>query len=153
MPRAPDATGLSLSAGMARRLLAHARRELPNESCALLGGDSAIGRVRTAYPARNVLASPYRYEVDPRDLVRIVHAIERRGDDLVAIFHSHPAGPAVPSATDVREARFRVPHLLASPFGDDGALRAWRIGSDGAVEIHLTIGEPAATPAAGTVLT
>ena len=142
MPRAPDAAGLSLPAGIARRLLAQARRELPNESCALLGGDGAVGRVRSAYPARNLLASPYRYEVDPRDLVRIVHAIERDGHDLVAIFHSHPAGPAVPSATDVREAHYRVLHLLASPFSDDGALRAWRIEADGGREVPLTIDQP-----------
>ena len=144
MPRAPEVAGLSLSAGIARRLLAHAKRELPNESCALLGGNRAAGRITNAYPARNLLTSPYRYEVDPRDLVRIVHAIERRGDDLVAIFHSHPAGPAAPSATDVREARYGVLHLLASPSGDEGALRAWRIEADGALEVPLTIDEPSA---------
>ena len=109
-----------------------------------MGGDRTSGRVRTAYPARNALASPYRYEIDPRDLVRILHAIERHGDDLVAVFHSHPDGPAAPSATDVREARYRVLHLLASPSRDEGALRAWRIEADGALEVSLTIDEPAA---------
>lgn len=132
---------------MARRLLAHARRELPNESCALLAGDRTAGRVRTMHLARNVLASPYRYEVDPEDLVRIVHDIERRGDDLVAVFHSHPAGPAVPSETDVREARYPVVHLVASPSRTDGALRAWWIGDADVIEVPLHIGERAATPA------
>jgi len=145
MSRAPGATGLSLPAGMARRLLAHARRELPNESCALLAGDRAAGNVTSMHPARNLLASPYRYEVDPHDLVRIVHAIERRGHDLVAIFHSHPAGPAVPSATDVRETRYGVVHLLAGSSPDEASLRAWRIEGTNVFEVPLAISDPAAT--------
>ena len=139
MSRTPELSALSVPATIARRLLAHARRELPNEACALLAGDLDAGRVTTAHPARNLLASPYRFEVDPRDLVRIVHAVERRGADLVAIFHSHPAGPAIPSPTDVREARYDVVHLLASPSRADGALRAWRIEGGDAVEVPLAI--------------
>ena len=129
---------------MGHRLLAHARRELPNESCALLAGDRAAGHVKAMHPARNLLASPYRYEVDPRDLVRIVHAIERRGDDLVAIFHSHPAGPPVPSAMDVREARYGVVHLLAGPSPDGAALRAWRIEGTNVFEVSVAISQLAA---------
>ena len=143
MSRPPDVAGLSLSAGIARRLLAHARRELPNESCALLGGDRAAGRVTTAYPARNLLASPYRYEVDPHDLVRIVHAIERHGDDLVAIFHSHPAGPAAPSAPTCANRATGVLHLLASPSRRRGPARMEDRGR-GAFEVPLTIDERAA---------
>jgi proteasome lid subunit RPN8/RPN11 len=136
---------------MARRLLAHARRELPNESCALLSGDRAAGHVTSMHPARNLRASPYRYEVDPHDLVRIVHAIERRGHDLVAIFHSHPAGPAVPSATDVREARYGVVHLIAGPPRDGSTLRAWRIEGTNAIEVSLAISESVSRrPCAGS---
>jgi proteasome lid subunit RPN8/RPN11 len=140
MSPTPEGPALSVPVTIARRLLAHARGELPNEACALLAGDRDTGRVRTVHPARNVLASPYRFELDPRDLVRIVHAIERRGDDLVAIFHSHPAGPAVPSATDVREARYDVVHLLASPSRADGRMQAWRFEGGDAVEVPLVIG-------------
>ncbi|RTI27599.1 Mov34/MPN/PAD-1 family protein, partial [Thermus scotoductus] len=31
--------------------------------------------------------------------------------------HSHPAGPALPSPTDIKEARWRVPYVI---FGTDG---------------------------------
>jgi [CysO sulfur-carrier protein]-S-L-cysteine hydrolase len=137
--RAPELAGLSLSAGLARGLLAHAHRELPNESCALLAGDHRSGSVRTVYPARNLLTSPYRYEIDPHDLVRIVHTIERRGDELIAIFHSHPEGTAVPSASDVREARYRVVHLVAGLSDGAGVLRAWRIDSRDAYEVPLVV--------------
>ena len=131
--------GLSLPAALARGLTRYAGRELPNEACALLGGDADHGRVTSVHPARNRLASPYRYDVDPADLVRILHRIERRGEELVAIFHSHPAGPAVPSASDIRESRYRVAHVLASPSGDECGLRAWRIQDGRALEVPLAI--------------
>jgi [CysO sulfur-carrier protein]-S-L-cysteine hydrolase len=135
--------GLFLPEEISRRLLALAASEAPYEACALLGGDRALGLATTMHPARNALASPYRYEVDPGDLVRIVHEIERQGDDLVAIFHSHPAGPAALSPTDVREARYAVVQLLAGPSRRGATdLSAWRIDGREAVRVPLTIGDP-----------
>lgn len=136
---ASDPAAVRVPPAVARQLLDHASRELPNEACALLGGDPITWTVRTVHPARNLMASPYRYEVDPRDLVEIVHRIERQGDDLVAIFHSHPDGAAVPSPTDVRHARYPVVHLLASMSGGDDGLRAWTIDADGPSELPVVI--------------
>jgi len=131
---------VSLSPEVARRLLDHARAELPNEACALLGGNEAAGRVTSLHLARNRLASPYRYDVEPDDLVRIVHDIEGRGESLVAIFHSHPGTPAVPSPSDAREARYEVVHLVAGLAEPDGpVIRAWRLGADGAREVPLRV--------------
>ena len=146
--RSPETTGLSLPNDFARLLLAHARLSLPNEACALLSGDSRRGRVTAVHLARNRLASPYRYDVDPVDLVRIVHRIEASDVELLGIFHSHPAGPAMPSPTDVREARYPVVHLVADP--SNGELRAWRIESGAAYEVTLIIGDSpsASAPAA-----
>ena len=131
--------GLSLSSELVESLVAHAQAELPNEACALLGGDEDRGRVTSLHPARNRLASPYRYDVDPDDLVRIVHDIEARGEALVAIFHSHPATPAVPSPTDLREARYPVVHLVASLAGGPADIRAWRIAGGEAAEVPLIV--------------
>ena len=133
------AGGLILPRGLAARLAEHARAELPNEACALLGGDARTGRVSSLHVARNRLASPYRYDVDPDDLVRIVHGIEERGEELVAIFHSHPATPAVPSPTDLREARYPVIQLVASLVESPAHIRAWRIAGGEAAEVPLTI--------------
>jgi [CysO sulfur-carrier protein]-S-L-cysteine hydrolase len=134
---APAATGLSLPPAVARELLAHARRELPNEACGLLGGDAATGTVQAFHPASNELASPLRFSVDGQDLVRITFAMEAAGQELVAIFHSHPAGSAEPSPSDIREARYPAAlHLLT---GRDGRLRAWRIRAGSATEVPLTV--------------
>ena len=131
--------GLTLPAPLAAGLADHATAELPNEACALLGGDAGTGHVSSVHVARNRLASPYRYDVDPDDLVRIVHDIEARGEALVAIYHSHPSTPAVPSVSDLREARYPVIHLVAGMSGGSAEIRAWRIAGGRPLEVPLTV--------------
>jgi proteasome lid subunit RPN8/RPN11 len=138
--RRAERPGIRLPAEIADRLLEHARRRHPNESCALLGGNVRTGRVTSLHIARNELASPYRYAVAAEDLVRIVHAIEAAGEDLVAIFHSHPATPPVPSPTDRREARYSVIHLIAGVSEGTRALEAWRIEPQRTRRVRLAIG-------------
>jgi proteasome lid subunit RPN8/RPN11 len=135
---------LTLPAALADALLAHARTELPNEACGLLGGDLAAGRAVTFHPARNAEASPLRYNVHPEDLVRIVFAIEDAGQDLVGIFHSHTHSPAVPSATDRRSAQYPDPFYLLATLADPdaepaSALRAWRILGGQSFEVPLRV--------------
>ena len=137
--------GLTIPRRVADELLAHARSELPNEACGLLAGDLETGRATEFHPARNVAASPLRYDVHPDDLVRIVFGIEDAGEDLVGIFHSHTRTAAVPSPTDLRAAQypdaFYVLATLADP--DAGlavALRAWRIIGGISSEVPLRIG-------------
>ncbi len=143
--RALTAHSLGLTPRLAGELLAHARAELPNEACGLLSGSLADGRATRFHPARNVDASPLRYNVHPEDLVRIIFAIEDAGEELVAIFHSHTRSAAVPSATDRRTAMYPDPfYLLASLANADAspasAFRAWRIVRGHTFEVTLTIG-------------
>ena len=134
------ADALGLPPEYARRLIDHARGELPNEACALLGGDEASGVVSSLHLARNRWASPYRFDVEPDDLVRILHDLEAAGEALVAIFHSHPGTPAVLSPSDLREARYPVVQLLASLVEPEApVMRAWRIGTDGVDEVRLLV--------------
>ncbi|HJP71937.1 MAG TPA: M67 family metallopeptidase [Candidatus Limnocylindria bacterium] len=143
MTSAALAASLVLPADLATLMLEHARAELPNEACGLVGGDAATGRARSFHPARNRHASPLRFDVDPEDLVRIVFAIESAGEALLAVFHSHPRSAAVPSATDVREARYEAAHLIAT-LADPGAaatdaLRCWLVTDGSASEVRLRI--------------
>jgi proteasome lid subunit RPN8/RPN11 len=122
----------------------HARAELPNEACGVLAGSLESGRATAFHPARNIEASPLRYNVHPEDLVRITFAIEDAGEELVAIFHSHTRFAAVPSATDRRTAMYPDAfYLLASLADADApparALRAWRMAADEAIEVPLRI--------------
>ena len=123
----------------------HALAELPNEACGLLSGSLVTGRATRFHPARNIEASPLRYNVHPADLVRITFEIEDAGEELVAIFHSHTRSAAIPSATDRRTAMYPDAfYLLASLADPDApparALRVWRIHRGHAFEVPLTIG-------------
>jgi proteasome lid subunit RPN8/RPN11 len=88
---------------MIEEMVAHAREDLPNECCGLIGGGD--GEARTLYRARNAFASPFSYRVDPGDQYRIIEKEMRdRGEELIAIYHSHTKSPAYPSQTDLNEA-------------------------------------------------
>lgn len=137
MTRPP--ASLTLGAGLAERLLRLARDELPNEACAILSGPDAASAT-TLHPARNALASPYRYDLHPEDLVRIVTGLEAAGEVMAAIFHSHPAGPATPSTSDLRESRYDVVHVIAGL--REGGLRGWRIRDGAATEVGLRATAP-----------
>jgi proteasome lid subunit RPN8/RPN11 len=136
--------GITLPRAVAEMVLAHARAELPNEACGLLSGSAADGLVTTFHPARNIEASPLRYNVHPEDLVRITFAIDEVGEDLVAIFHSHTRSPAIPSPTDRRAAMYPGAAYLLASLADpdaspDAALRAWRILDGEASEVRLAL--------------
>jgi [CysO sulfur-carrier protein]-S-L-cysteine hydrolase len=94
---------MRIARGMIDEMVAHAREDLPNECCGLIGG---VGEeAKTLYRARNAFASPFSYRVDPGDQYRIIEKEMREaGEELLAIYHSHTKSPAYPSQTDLNEA-------------------------------------------------
>jgi proteasome lid subunit RPN8/RPN11 len=83
-------------------IVAHAREDLPNECCGMVGG--ADGAAATVYPAENAEASPFRYSISAGEQFRLMREIEAGGEELVAIYHSHTKSAAYPSQTDVNLA-------------------------------------------------
>lgn len=63
---------------------------------------------------RNVERSPLRFRMAPREQLRAFDWIEAHGLELLAIYHSHPAGPEIPSVTDVSDAAYPVVHVIWS---------------------------------------
>ena len=63
-------------------------------------------RVRHLYPVFNIRQSPYEYEMEPAEQLDAMMDLEQRGWELIAIYHSHPHGPQVPSASDVAQAYY-----------------------------------------------
>ncbi|MBI3751732.1 MAG: M67 family metallopeptidase [Chloroflexi bacterium] len=146
----PAIAHVELPRAIADEIVAHARAELPNEACGLIASDApfaAGGHPLRWIPTRNVLASPYRFEIHPDDLLRHSIAIDDVGEVIWAIVHSHVVSPARPSANDLREARHPAALQLivsldathvdaAGPDVTDApSLRAWT--ADGQ-EIELT---------------
>jgi [CysO sulfur-carrier protein]-S-L-cysteine hydrolase len=83
-------------------IVAHARADLPNECCGMVGG--ADGVATTVYRAKNAEASPLRYSIDAQEQFRLMKEIEAAGEELVGIYHSHTKSAAYPSQTDVNLA-------------------------------------------------
>jgi proteasome lid subunit RPN8/RPN11 len=83
-------------------MVAHAREDLPNECCGMVGGRD--GEASSVVRVENSAASPLRYEMDPQGQFNALKKIEDAGDDLLAIYHSHTKSAAYPSQTDVNQA-------------------------------------------------
>ena len=83
-------------------MVAHAREDLPNECCGMVGGSD--GKASDVIPVANAAASPLRYEMDPQEQYNALKAIEGGGGELLAIYHSHTKSAAYPSQTDVNQA-------------------------------------------------
>ena len=115
-----------IRAAAVEEIVTHARQAAPEECCGLLLARGGV--VVEAVRARNVLASPTRYQVDPVDHFAALRRARAEGMQVAGAYHSHPAGPARPSATDVAEAH--DPELLCvivSLEGGGADVRAWRI--------------------------
>jgi [CysO sulfur-carrier protein]-S-L-cysteine hydrolase len=82
----------------------------------------AVHRARSAYP------SPLRYDIDSRDLYRILTDIEDAGLDLGAIYHSHTRSDPVPSQTDINLALYPDSlYVIVGLAGEEPDVRAWEI--------------------------
>jgi len=95
---------LNLEKRFADEMIDHARTEAPNECCGLLAGKD--GTILQLYRCDSAEKSPYRYYVDPKDQIRVMREIDRKGWDLIGIYHSHTHTEAYPSKTDVELAFF-----------------------------------------------
>lgn len=118
-----------LQSAHAREIISHACESAPNECCGLIGG-SNDGQARTVYRMRNVAAEPLvTYEAAPEDLFAAQRWMRARGEDLLAIYHSHPrAAIPEPSATDVRLAYYpSAVYFIVGLGGEQPNLRAFRI--------------------------
>ena len=82
---------------------AAADRAAPAECCGILLGRG--GRIERALAAANVHPTPRtHFEIDPQALVDAHRAARAAGPQVIGYYHSHPAGPATPSVTDLAQA-------------------------------------------------
>jgi proteasome lid subunit RPN8/RPN11 len=93
---------MRIARSLVDEMVAHAREDLPNECCGMVGG--ADGAASVVIPVVNSAASPLRFEMDPQGQYNALKAIEGDGGELLAIYHSHTKSAAYPSQTDVNQA-------------------------------------------------
>jgi proteasome lid subunit RPN8/RPN11 len=92
-----------------------AESEYPRESCAILLGRQG-GEVSVTVRCENVHPEPRRrYEINPRDLIRLQRAAWNFGLEIVGFHHSHPEHDATPSETDLEMAYWvGCPYVITS---------------------------------------
>ena len=130
---------LTLARSHVDEMIAHARADAPNECCGIIAGND--GHATKLYRAVNAEASPYRYNVDPKDLLRIYRDLDDHGWDVLVIYHSHTHTEAYPSPTDVRLAAWPEAHYVIVSLEDEAnpVVRAFRIQDGVASEEPLEV--------------
>lgn len=111
------------------QIFAYARAADPAECCGLIGGDDD-GTAKTIYPMRNVAADKIvSYEAAPEDLLAAQRLMRERGEELLAIYHSHPlATEPAPSERDVRQAYHpKAVYLIVGLAGPEPVMHAFQI--------------------------
>ena len=94
-------------------MISHALEERPYECCGMLAGED--GRITRQLRATNVAdRKAVRYEVAPREILRIMDAIDDADLDHLGIYHSHTHTRAYPSATDIGLAAYPVFYVIVS---------------------------------------
>jgi proteasome lid subunit RPN8/RPN11 len=100
---------VDISQDLLEQILAHASAEAPNECCGVVAvpiGERGDERARamSVRTARNIHASPKRFEIDGRDVLAATRDFEERSWEIGAIYHSHTHTAPYPSQTDINFA-------------------------------------------------
>jgi proteasome lid subunit RPN8/RPN11 len=89
----------------------HGEETYPHECCGILLGHTQEDGTRVvtsvARAGNTRIDSLHnRYNIDPRDQIRIQREARERGEDVIGYYHSHPDHPARWSPTDLAEAHW-----------------------------------------------
>jgi len=134
---------ISLPRKLTNQLLHLAQLSPDAEICGLIGADSN-GMPLSCYPVDNSADTPKnRFLLDAGQQIAAMKQMRDKGENLFAIFHSHPDTPAVPSATDIEQAGYPdALHLIIS-LNTKGVLelRGFRIAGQHFKEVALNLVE------------
>ncbi len=110
-------------------IVAHARRDHPDEACGVIAGPIGSDRPVRFIPMQNAERSPTFYRFDSLEQLRVWREMEERGEEPVVIYHSHTATEAYPSRTDIALASEPGAHyvLVSTRSPDTVEFRSFRI--------------------------
>lgn len=127
---------MKISAEQKKEIIDHAREAFPREACGILAGIN--GRVKNVFRMSNVSENADdSYFMDPKEQLKVMKDIRKRGLEMLGIYHSHPASAAQPSPRDVElafypEAVYVIVSLLKK---DEPEIRAFRICEGKIIEV------------------
>lgn len=127
---------LILSRPLVQKLFAHAQMEPDAEVCGLIGAQD--GNAMSHYPVKNLSPQPNRlFQMDEQAQIAAMKGMRERGEELFAIYHSHPTSPPEPSSRDSEGMSYPDAWYLIISLNIKGVLemRAWRL-EDGSLNEH-----------------
>jgi len=119
-------------------IVAHARRDHPDEACGIVAGPEGSDRAERFVPMTNAAGSPTFYEFDSAELLELYKMMWDRDEEPVIVYHSHTATEAYPSRSDIGLASEPNAHYVLVSTREHGnsegpvEFRSYRIG-DGEV--------------------
>jgi proteasome lid subunit RPN8/RPN11 len=123
------------------RLLAAAQASPGVEVCGFVVRTADGCEVRQV---ANVSGNPERqFEMEPHGMIETFRRVRDDGEEILAIYHSHPAGPSRPSALDQQLAYYpELPYLVIS-LGTRGVLelRAFHLDQGDCRELPLALSD------------
>ncbi|MDQ6773699.1 MAG: M67 family metallopeptidase [Candidatus Dormibacteraeota bacterium] len=107
---------MRIGRGALEQVHGHAAEGYPNEVCGILIGRRGSSDVTETRKVRNIVVerSRDRYEMDPRDQIRIQRECDESGLEILGYYHSHPDHPARASITDAQAAWAGPVYLIVS---------------------------------------
>lgn len=129
---------LQIEEQVVRALLAHGRREEPNEACGYLA--SKDGVICRHFELTNIDAAPDHYSMDPAEQFTAIRQMREEGLQMAAAYHSHPETPARPSVEDIRLANDpEMIYVIVSLMAGVEPIKAYRIHRGEMVDIPLKV--------------
>lgn len=127
---------LTLPQAFVDQVLAHARRDHPDECCGVIAGKG--GAATRVIPMENAERSPTGFTFDSAEWLRVYREVDDADEELLVVYHSHTATEAYPSRTDVLWAQHNeFGHwLVVSTRSEDDEVRSFTI-TDGVVTEEL----------------
>jgi [CysO sulfur-carrier protein]-S-L-cysteine hydrolase len=120
---------LSIDRTIHDQIVAHARRDHPDEACGIIAGPAGSDIPTLVIPMTNAERSPTFYRFDSGEQLKVWRAMDEADEVPVVIYHSHTATEAYPSRTDISYASEPDAHyvLVSTRDPDEHELRSYRI--------------------------
>lgn len=125
------------------QVVAHARRDHPDEACGVIAGAYDSDRPTRFVAMTNAERSPTFYRFDSGEQFRVWREMDEREEEAVVIYHSHTATEAYPSRTDITYASEPRAHwvLVSTRDPDREEFRSFRIAEGEVTEEEVRVVE------------
>ncbi|SDJ38956.1 Proteasome lid subunit RPN8/RPN11, contains Jab1/MPN metalloenzyme (JAMM) motif [Frankineae bacterium MT45] len=136
---------LTIDVATREAIVAHARRDHPDEACGVVAGREDSDLPTRYIPMLNAARSPTFYEFDSVDLLHLYQEMAKLDEEPVIIYHSHTSTEAYPSRTDISYASEPNAHYVLvstrEELGEEVEFRSYRIVDGVVTEEPITVVE------------